>query len=381
MNHRLIYLDHAATTPVRPEARAAMEPFLSERFGNASSVHGVGRAARSALEGARERVAELLGAEPAEIVFTSGGTESDTLAILGRWRADRRGVAVSAIEHSAVRRSAAQAAREGAAVTTLAVDEDGRLDMGALEEALSTPLSVVSVMWANNEVGTLQPVRSIGERCRSQHVTFHADAVQAAGHLPVSVRDVPCDLLSLSAHKFGGPQGVGALYVRGGTRLDPLLFGGGQERGVRPGTSNVAGAVGLAAALSASTGELEAESSRLAGLRDQLEARVLTAVPGASVNGPAGNDDERLPHISSIALDAVEPDVLIPSLDMAGLAISSGSACHSGATAPSHVLVAMGRQDAAVVRFSLGWPTTAEDVDAAAGRFIEVATRIGAVPA
>ncbi len=375
MSQRIIYLDHAATTPVRPEARAAMAPFFGDRFGNASSVHGAGRRARGALEDARERVAELIGAEPAEIVFTSGGTEADNLAVLGRWRTAGLGVAVSAIEHSAVRHAAAQAAREGAGVTTLAVDENGRVDVAALDEVKVEPHSVVSVMWANNEVGTLQPVRALAERCREGGIVFHTDAVQAVAHHPVSVREVPCDLLSLSAHKFGGPQGVGALYVRRGVDLDPVFFGGGQERGIRPGTSNVAGAVGLASALSAAVRDLDGEVERLRTLRDRLETRLLEALPGASVNG--GGD--RLPHLLSLSLEDLDPDLLLPSLDLAGLALSSGSACHSGASTPSHVLMAMGRHDHPAVRFSLGWSTVVEDVEEGADRFIEVVNRIGAV--
>lgn len=372
MNEPLLYLDHAATTPLRPEARAAMAPFLGERFGNSSSVHAAGRAARGALEEARERVAEMLGAERSEIVFTAGGTEADNLAVLGRWRATGEGVALSAIEHSAVRHAAAQAAREGAAVTTLAVDEDGRLDPGALEEALGEPQAVISVMWANNEVGSVQPVREIAERCRERGIVFHTDAVQAIGHHPVSVRDVPCDLLALSAHKFGGPQGVGALYVRKGTALEPLLYGGGHEHGLRAGTSNVAGAVGLAAALSRAVADLEEETTRLRGLRDGLEELLLAGVPGSIVNGAS----DRLPHVLSLSVGGVAPDLLLPSLDMAGLAVSSGSACQSGASAPSHVLLAMGRGNDAVVRFSLGWSTTPEEVERAGAVFVEVVSRL-----
>lgn len=367
-----LYLDHAATTPMRPAVRAAMEPYLADRFGNPSSAHAAGRRARAALEEARERVADALGAAPGEIVFTSGGTEADNLAVLGRWRTGGRGVALSAIEHSAVRLAAAQAAREGAAVTTVAVDESGRLDLGALDEALEDPHSVVSVMWANNEVGTVQPVREVAERCREEGVVFHTDAVQAVGHVPVSVADVPCDLLSLTAHKLGGPVGVGALYVRDGVELEPLIFGGGQEAGLRSGTSNVAGAVGLAEAVARATTEVTDEAARLAKLRDRLEGALLEALPGAEVNG-AGT---RLPHISSLSLQGVEPDVLLASLDLAGLAISSGSACHSGAASPSHVLLAMGRERDAVIRFSLGWSTRLEEVDEAVRRFLEVVERV-----
>lgn len=377
MTESMLYLDHAATTPVRPEARAAMAPFLGDRFGNASSIHAVGRSVRGALEDARERVAELIGAKPSEIVFTGSGTEADNLAVIGRWRAAAGGVAVSAVEHSAVRLAAAQTAREGAAVTTLAVDEHGRLDLGALDEALTEPHAVVSVMWANNEVGTIQPVREIAGRCRDRGVAFHTDAVQAVGHHPVSVADIGCDLLTLSGHKFGGPQGVGALYVRTGTELDPLFHGGGQEQGLRAGTSNIAGAVGLAAALSRASVEGEEEATRLGGLRDRLERAVLENVSGASING----GEHRLPHILSLSLDGVEPDVLLPALDVAGLAVSAGSACHSGASSPSHVLLAMGRHEGTAIRFSLGWSTTEEEVDRAGTLFIEVVERIRAMAA
>ena len=372
-----LYLDHAATTRVRPEVREAMAPFLGDAFGNPSSGHAAGRRARQALEHARERVAAILEAEsPSEIVFTGGGTEADNLAVLGRWRADGGGVAISAVEHSAVRRSAARASVEGAALTTLAVDERGQLDTGALEEALAQPLAVVSVMWANNEVGSIQPVRRVAELCREKGAVFHTDAVQAVGHLPVSVRDVPCDLLALSAHKFGGPRGAGVLYVRDGTRLEPLLYGGGQERGLRAGTSNVAGAVGLAEALDRAARDRAREADRLGRLRDELERKIKDAVDGAVVNGVGG---PRLPHVLSVSLPGLALDVLLSALDLAGVAVSAGSACHSGASAPSPVLVAMGRGDAPAVRFSLGWSTTADEVDRAAARFLEVVDRVRAV--
>jgi cysteine desulfurase len=378
MNEATIYLDHAATSPVRPEARDAMAPFLADRFGNPSSTHALGRAARIALEEARERVAGALGAEPSEIVFTGGGTEADNLAVLGRWRAHGGGVAVSAVEHSAVRRSAARAASEGAPLTTLAVDESGRLDSGALEEAIREPLAVVSVMWANNEIGTIQPVHRVAELCRERETVFHTDAVQAVGHLPVSVRDVPCDLLSLSAHKFGGPRGVGVLFVRSGTALEPLVYGGGQERGLRPGTSDVAGAVGLAAALERTVANRAAEAERLGRFRAELETRITTAIEGTTVNGAGA---ERLPHLLSVALEGVESDVVLPALDLAGVAVSAGSACHSGARSPSHVLLAMGRTPDAVIRLSMGWSTTAQEVERAGELFVEVVERSRAVRA
>lgn len=372
MSEAMIYLDHAATTPVRPEARAAMEPFLGERYGNAASGHAAGRAARAALEEARDRVAEALGADRSEVVFTSGGTEADNQAVLGRWRATGGGVVVSAVEHSAVREAAAQAAREGAQSTTLAVNEGGVVDVGALEEALEDRPAVVSVMWANNEVGTIQPVAAIAERCRARGTVFHTDAVQAVGHLPVSVRDVACDLLAISGHKFGGPQGAGVLFVRRGIEVSPLIQGGGQERGLRAGTSNVAGAVGLAAALDAAVGGLEAEAARVRALRDQLEAELIATVARVRV---LGAPDARVPHILAVGVDGVDPNVLLASLDLSGLAVSSGSACHTGTTAPSPVLLAMGVEHDAVLRFSLGWTTTEADIAAAAGTLGAVVDR------
>ncbi|HUG41374.1 MAG TPA: cysteine desulfurase family protein [Longimicrobiales bacterium] len=372
MEDTTLYLDHAATTPVRPEALAAVSAAMEAGHGNASSGHGPGRAARAALEEARARVAAAIGATPREIVFTSGGTEADNLAVLGRWRAGAGGVAISAVEHSAVRAPAAAAAREGAALTTLAVDGEGRLDPGGLEEALEQDLAVVSVMWGNNETGTLQPVRQVAELCAARGVPFHTDAVQAVGHVPVRVDEVGCSLLSMSAHKFGGPPGVGALFVRAGTSLTPLVSGGGQERGVRAGTSNVPGALGLAVALERAVRDLGREAGRLAGLRDRLRTRIEAASPELHVNGGGA---DRLPHILSVGLDGVPADVLMASLDTAGLAVSAGSACHSGASEPSHVLVAMGRVSDAIVRFSFGWSSTAADVDRAAATFLEILER------
>jgi cysteine desulfurase len=373
----MIYLDHAATTPLRPEARAAMEPFLGDRYGNASSAHAAGRGARGALEEARERVAAILGAERGEVVFTAGGTEAGNLAVLGRWRAHGGGIAFSAVEHSAVSAAALAAAREGAALSVLAVDGTGRLDFGALEEALEEPLAIVSVIWGNNEVGTLQPVDEVGALCAERGVAFHTDAVQAVGHVPVSVAHAGCHLLSLSAHKFGGPQGVGALYVRRGTDLAPLIHGGGHEAGLRAGTSNVAGALGMAAALEAAASELEREASRLAALRDRLADALRAAIPDLRIHG---NLDHRLPHILNIGVGGVDPDVLLPSLDLAGIAVSSGSACHTGAAAPSATLVAMGARADSVLRFSMGWATEAAEIEVAAeavGRVVERARAAG----
>src|SRR5690606_29468945 len=297
-----IYMDWAATSPVRPEVAEAMAPYLADRFGNPSSVHRWGRAARAALEEARERLAAVLGAARREIVFTGSGTEADNLAVLGRARAVARSgqrviVACTAIEHKAVLEPARQAAREGAGLRVMAVDETGRLDLGALEEALAAGPVVVSVQWGKNVIGMLQPIDEVADRCRSRGITFHSDAVQALGRVPVRVDRTPCDLLTVSAHKLGGPKGVGALYVREGTELEALIFGGGQEWELRPGTQNVAGAVGLAVAAELAVAEMEAESARIGALRDRLESGFRERIDGLVVHGAGA---PRLSHILNV---------------------------------------------------------------------------------
>lgn len=390
MGRTYIYMDHAATTPMRPEVAEAMRPHFGDRFGNPSSVHGQGRAARSALEEARSRLAAAIGARRREIVFTGGGTEADNLAILGAWRraarlareraAEPPGVACSAVEHSAVLRSAEQAAREGAVLILLAVDEHGRVQEDALAEALATGPAVVSVMWGNNEVGTLQPVHELARLCGEAGTLFHTDAVQALGKVPVRVDECACHLLSMSSHKLGGPQGVGALYVRAGTELDPVVFGGGQENGIRSGTHNVAGAVGMAVAAELAVAGLEAEAARLARLRDRLEAALRERVEGLDVHG-AGRD--RLPQILNVRVTGIQADAALLALDAEGLCVSTGSACKSGSVKPSHVLSAMGRIGAgddqempAVIRFSLGHTTTEAEVDAVVERFPRAVERL-----
>lgn len=381
----MIYLDHAATTPLRPEVREAMLSWLGARWGNPSSAHARGQEARAALEEARERLAAAIGAERREIVFTSGGTEADNLAILGTWRqaaeAARRTrhdpppVACSAVEHAAVLRSAEQAAREGAQLLILGVDESGRVLEEAAFEVIAARPAVLSVMWGNNEVGTLQPVRNLAELCVGGGVLFHTDAVQAVGKVRVRVDEVPCDLLSLSGHKLGGPQGVGALYVRKGTALQPLVHGGGQEGGLRAGTHNVAGAVGLAVAVEHAATELARESERLRRLRDMLEEGLRDRVPGVEVNARGA---ERLPQTASLKLPGVDPEAALMALDLQGICVSAGSACQSGSTSPSHVLLAMGlvsdsaQPSAAVLRFSLGRTTTEAEI-------LEVIERVPAV--
>jgi cysteine desulfurase len=375
---RHVYLDHAATTPMRPEVRTAMAPFLDERFGNPSSIHRWGRQARNALEEARERVAAAIGASRREIVFTGSGTEADNMAVLGRWRSACRagsarggGAAVvcTAIEHKAVAGAAQCAAAEGAPLVLLGVDETGVVELDALEEALRAQPCVVSVMWANNEVGTLQPVKQVAQRCREAGVTFHTDAVQAFGKVPVRVDDVPCDLLALSAHKIGGPKGIGALYIREATAVLPLLYGGGQERELRPGTENVAAAVGFAVAAGLAVAEREAEYARLMALRTELEKALRRVVADVVINGPPG--DARLPNIVNVTVPAADQEGLLIGLDLEGVAASGASACASGAVKPSHVLVAMGAlaPGRASARLSLGRTTTVDDLAHAAAAF------------
>ncbi len=377
-----IYLDHAATTPLRPEVREELLRTLDEIPGNPSSQHRWGRDARMRLEEARERLAAVLGAKRREIVFTSGGTVADNLAVLGRWRAARAegeagAVVYSAVEHMAVMGAAQAAGREGADLLVLGVDDGGRVLLEALDEALKTPASVVSVMWANNEVGTIQPVAEIADRCRAAGVVYHADAVQALGKLRVRVDEVNCDLLTITAHKIGGPKGIGALYVREGVRIEPLAFGGGQERALHPGTENVAGAVAFALAAELAERDRESESRRLSDLRDRLQALLLERVDGLVVN--AGHV-ERLPNILNVSLPGVDQEALLVSLDLDGVAASSGSACQSGTVEPSHVLLAMGRgsADEASIRLSLGRTTTLEEVEEAADRFARVVERVRA---
>lgn len=382
MSMEFVYLDHAATTAVRPEVREAMEPYLGDRYGNPSSIHRWGRQARNALEEARERVASALGARRREIVFTGGGTEADNLAVLGRWRAaHRRGtgphsVACSAIEHKAVGAAAECAADEGARLILLGVDEYGRVPVDAVDEALSERPCVVSVMWANNEVGTVQPVAEIGARCRDRDVAFHTDAVQAFGKLRVRVDETPCDLLSVSAHKIGGPKGIGALYIREGVELLPLVHGGGQERELRPGTENVAYAAGFAKAAELAAAGQEREAARLAVLRDRLAEGLTRVVPDLLINGAPA--EGRLPNILNVTVPGADQEGLLIGLDLEGVAASGASACQSGTIRPSHVLAAMGRsrEGDASVRLSLGHTTTAEEIDSAIAAFGRVVAQI-----
>ncbi|HEX6309710.1 MAG TPA: cysteine desulfurase family protein [Longimicrobiales bacterium] len=377
MSVSFVYLDHAATTSLRPEVRDAMAPYFGDRFGNPSSIHRWGRQARNALEEARERIAAALGAKRREIVFTGGGTEADNIAVLGRWRSACRtdgiggAVVCSAIEHKAVGAAAECAADEGAELIVLGVDEDGRVELDSVAEALRARPCIVSVMWANNEVGTIEPIAAIAGRCRDAGVTFHTDAVQAFGKVRVRVDETPCDLLSLSAHKVGGPKGIGVLFIREGTQVLPLVHGGGQERELRPGTENVASAVGFAVAAELAAAGQEGEAVRLRGLRDRLERGLRAAVPELVVNGPAG---DVLPNILSVTVPGADQEGLLIGLDLEGVAASGASACQSGTIKPSHVLAAMGRirDGEASVRLSLGHTTTADEIDFAIAAFARV---------
>ncbi len=375
---KTIYLDHNATTPVHPEVVQAMTPWLAERFGNASSLtHAPGREARDAVEEARETVARFLGAESDEIVFTTGATESDNTALKGAaWAAPpgRNRILASAIEHRAVLETARWLDPRGFPLEVIPVDRFGLVDPAAIERSLDDRTLIVSTMHANSEVGTIEPVEEIGALCRKRGILFHTDATQTVGKIPVDVRSIGCDLLSLSAHKFYGPKGVGALYIRRRTPLEPLLHGGGQERGRRSGTLNVPGIVGLAAACRVTARDREAEQARLLSLRRRLFDGITGAVEGAHLNG---HPERRLPHNLHFSFEAVDGEALI--LAMRRVALSSGSACSSAREGPSYVLRAMGVPDElahASVRFGLGRSNDAAQVDEVIGLLAASVSRL-----
>ena len=368
-----IYLDHAATTPVRPEVREVMEPFFGPRFGNPSSLHRWGREARVALDEARERVAACLGARTDEICFTSGGTEADNLAVLGAWRArkpqGRNAVVSTPIEHKAVLAAVHQAGREGAEERLCAMTRDCTVDTGSYDQLVDDQVAIASVMWVNNEIGTIQPIEQLAQTAKERGVLFHTDAVQAFGKVAINASAVPFDFLSISGHKIGAPKGCGAIFVRRGTVIEPLFHGGTQDRGRRPGTENVAAAVGLARAAELTLAEHESEYRRLTALRDRLERAILEQVPDALVHGRGA---PRAPHIVSISVPGTDSESLLMALDLQGIACSAGSACQSGSVTPSHVLTACGvRPDIAnaAIRMSLGCLTTEECIDRVAEVF------------
>lgn len=364
---RRVYLDNNATTPVLPEVLAAMQPYFGEHFGNASSIHHHGQETRAAVERARESVAALLGCKASEIVFTSGGTEGDNLAIFGivgsGMNSEKQHVITSTIEHHAVLNSCKHLESSGYEVTYVPVDGRGQVDPNDVRRALRPNTRLITIMTANNETGVLQPVEEIGKIAMEADVYFHTDAVQAAGKVAIDVKRVGCDLLSISGHKMHAPQGVGALYVKKGTGLHPMVHGGSHERSRRAGTENVPGIVALGkAAELARESFASADVDRIAAMRDRLEQGVLDEVEGSVVNGAGA---ARVPNTSSIRFDCIEGEALVIALDLKGLAVSTGAACSSGAIEPSHVLTAMGlrpEQARGSLRFSLGKQTMAEDV-------------------
>ena len=363
---RRVYLDYNATTPVAPEVLAAMLPYFSEEYGNASSIHTFGQRARGAVEEAREAVSELLGARPAEIMFSSGGTESNNHAIfgvVGLAPGERKHVITSAIEHSAVLDPCTALEKRGVAVTVLPVDREGVVNPEDVRRAIRPETVLITIMLANNELGTIEPMEEIGKIAAQARVTLHTDAVQAAGKIPIDVKKLGVHLLSISAHKLYGPKGVGALYVRKGTRLEPLLYGGHSERDRRPGTEDVTSIAGMGKAAELVLTHMKEESRRIAGLRDRLENGLVERIPHARVNGARAR---RTPNTTNLTLPFIEGEAMVIALDLRGIACSTGAACSSGAVEPSHVLTAIGLapEDArATLRLSLGHQTTDEEID------------------
>jgi cysteine desulfurase len=370
-----VYLDHAATTPVDLEVAEAMARVLRETHGNPSSIYAEGRAARAAVDRARDEVAAAISADPSEIVFTSGGTEADNLALRGALKVQdgRDGLITTAVEHHAVIDTARDLERFAhVRLTVVGVDRHGLVDPEAIRDAIDERTSLVSVMHANNEIGTIEPIAAIGAICRDRGVTFHSDAVQTVGALDIDVREIPIDLLSINAHKFYGPKGVGALYVRRGTRIATMQTGGGQEKGRRTGTENVAGIVGLGVAMRIARERRPTESPRQSGLRDRLIAGVQSRIPDAVLTG---HRTERLPNSASFCIPGTDGESLIVALDLEGFAVSSGSACTSGETEPSQVLLALGLERELAkgsLRVTVGRSTT----DSHVGRFIDALLRV-----
>ncbi len=370
-----VYLDFNATTPVEPTVLDAVLPYFSTEFANAASIHTPGQKARAAVETAREQVAALIGARPQEIVFTSGGTESDNHAIFGivsssftsftssTSSTSSRHIITTAIEHEAVLNACQALEKEGVRVTYLSTDREGQIDLEELRRAIRPETVLITIMHANNELGTVQPLEEIGRIAAEADVYFHTDAVQSAGKIPIDVNAFRLDLLSLSGHKIYAPKGIGALYVRGGTRLRQLLYGGHHQRGFRPGTENVAGIVGLGKAAEISRNSLAEDAQRVSALRDKLQQGLLHRVPQSRVNGGAA---PRTPNTTNLVFPGVEGEALLIALDLKGLACSTGAACSSGAVEPSHVLTAIGlppEEARASLRFSLGRHTTSAEID------------------
>ncbi len=365
-NERPVYMDHAATTPVSPEVFAAMVPYFSRFFGNPSSLYSFARESREAVEEARGRVAAAIGAEPEEVFFTAGGTESDNWAIKGIAASRRRGgdhIITSSVEHHAVLHTCRYLERQGFSVTYLPVDGYGRVDPAAVADAITDRTCLISVMSANNEIGTIQPVAEIGKVAREHDIPFHTDAVQAIGAVPMDVDAMNVDLLSLSAHKFYGPKGIGALYIRGGTQIENLIHGGGQEQKRRAGTENLPGIIGLGKAIELATADIEEHSRKIGGMRDRLLSGILDAVPDVQMNG---HPEIRLANNLNISFRYVEGEAILLLLDAHGICVSTGSACSSGSGETSHVLTAIGlapEMARGAVRLTLGDVNTDDDVD------------------
>ncbi len=380
--HPPVYLDHAATTPVRPEVLEAMLPYLSgATFGNPSSAHRFGRAARAGLEQARREIATAVGVEPTQVVFTSGGTEADNLAILGAALAARHSgrpmrVATSSIEHKAVLAAAHQVKELGGEEVIIPVCPSGEVDLSALDHVLAGSPAVVSVMWVNNETGVCQPIDTIAARCHGAGVRLHVDAVQAFGKLPLSLNHLSCTLLTISGHKIGAPKGIGALIVRDRKAIEAIIHGGGQQFGIRPGTENVAGAIGLGRAATLAVEEQPAEAVRLRGLSDRLVRGLREGVPDLVVHGEPA---PRAPHIVNVGIPGTDSEALLMHLDLAGVAVSTGSACSTGAVEPSHVLTAMAVPRGLAlgsIRLSLGHDSTAAEVDRAIEVFPPIVEKV-----
>jgi cysteine desulfurase len=363
---REVYLDYAATTPCDPEVIKAMEPYFFQKFGNPSSIHSFGQEAKKAIEDARQGLAAFLGAQPEEIIFTSGGTESDNTAICGvadALKAKGNHLITSAIEHHAVSEACKVLQRRGFMVTTVGVDKYGLVDPEGIKKSITNKTVLISVMHANNEIGTIQPIAEIGKISRAKGIYFHSDAVQTVGHIPVNVDDLNVDLLSLSAHKFYGPKGVGALYIRKGTRLERFLHGGDQERGRRASTHNTTGIIGLAKAVELCREKMPEEIKFQTSLRDRMIKEIIAKIPDTVLNGHA---TKRLPNNANFSIQYIEGESILLSLDMLGIAASTGSACTSSSLEPSHVLLAIGLKHEVAhgsLRLTLGRWSKEEDID------------------
>ncbi len=378
-NHQRIYLDHSATTPVDPQVVEAMLPFFTERFGNPSSIHWFGQQAKVALEDARRQIAALIGAEPGEIVFTAGGTEADNWAIKGAayfFEGKKKHIITALVEHHAVLHSCHRLQKKGFDVTYLPVDQYGRVAPERVLEAIRNDTCLVTIMHANNEIGTINPIRDIGAIARERGVLFHSDAVQTVGKLPIHVHDMNVDLLSLSSHKFYGPKGIGALYIRRGLQIEKLIHGGSQERDRRAGTENLAGAVALGKAAEICRKRMADDEGKLRQLSHEFYTKVTQHIPNVHLNG---HKTERLPGILNLSFDGCASDSLLQNLDLKGIAVSGGSACSSGMAEPSHVLSALGlpmNLAISAVRFSLGRENTSEDMDYTVESLKEIVERL-----